>query len=133
MPKGRTPKPPEVHRALGTYRADRHGRRPSVAIPDEANRLSVDDCPDHLPDAAKRIWHNTLPGLYWLHKLDGGIYAVYCALQAEFESNTSGMQTARISLLRQIGNDLGISSVGRARLGLPAEEPAPRQPDAYFD
>ena len=72
-----------------------------------------------------------LPALSWLHRLDRYCLAAWCCLQAEFEADPAAMQAARLSLLRLLAGDLGLTAAGRARLGFAVAPPA--EPDPYLD
>ena len=71
------------------------------------------------------------PRLPWLCRLDKFCLARWCVLQAEFEADPAAMKAARISLLRLMASDLGLTAAGRARLGLTVAPPA--APNPYLD
>ena len=129
MPRGRPPKPTNLHVVGGTWRDDRHGRGRGLAPPGQ--RLRAKDRPPFVRGRAARLWAEALPALPWLHRVDKYCFALWCVLQAEFERNPAAMMAARISLLRLIAGDLGLTAAGRARLGFTQAPPA--EPDRYLD
>ena len=94
-------------------------------------RLRARDRPAFCRGRAAKLWAEALPALPWLHRVDKYCFALWCVLQAEFERNPAAMMAARISLLRLIAGDLGLTAAGRARLGFTAAPPA--EPDPYLD
>ena len=66
-----------------------------------------------------------------MHRLDRHCLAMWCVLQAEFKRDPAAMLPARISLLRLLAGDLGLTAAGRARLGFTVV--APTEPDPYLD
>ncbi len=129
MPRGRPPKPTNLHVIGGTWRNDRHGGGRGLAPPQQ--RLAVKDRPAFVRGRAAKIWAEQLPSLPWLCKLDRYCLAGWCCLQAEFEQDPTSMLAARISLLRLLAGDLGLTAAGRARLGFTVISPA--EPDPYLD
>ena len=131
MPRGRPPKAPGLHLVSGSYRDDRHGR----GSPPPGQQLRAKDIPAYIrrDDRATRIWREALPKLPWLHRVDKYCFALWCCLQAEFERDPASMMAARISLLRLMAGDLGLTAAGRARLGFTMAPPAEPGDDPYFD
>ena len=134
MPRGSPPKPTNVHIIGGTWRRDRHGGGGDGggggrAPPDQS--LTIKDCPEYLNERAATLWREALPKLPWLHQVDKYCLALWCCLQAEFEADPGSMMAARISLLRLLAGDLGLTAAGRARLGVTVAPPA--DPDPYLD
>ena len=132
MPRGKIPKSTALHVIGGTWRRDRHGGGGDGggrAPPNQ--RLKIKDRPRFVKGRAARIWAEVLPKLPWLHKIDRYCLAMWCVLQAEFEGDPAAMMPARISLLRLLASDLGLTAAGRARLGFTVAPPA--EPDPYLD
>ncbi len=109
--------------------AQRHGREPAPAPPRQ--RLRAKARPPFVQGRAAKIWAEVLPALPWLHRLDRYCFAAWCCLQAEFKRDPAAMMPARLSLLRLLAWDLGLTAAGRARLGFMVAPPA--EPDPYLD
>ncbi len=116
MPRGRPPKPTNLHVLHGTYRADRHG---PVDEPDAASLpspghtppwrpLRPRDCPHYLQGRAKSLWAEVLQILPGLHRVDAYILGVWCVLQAQAEKDRLALGASNLRLLRRIGRDLGL-------------------------
>ena len=131
MPRGRPPKSPRLHLVGGTYRDDRHGRDDGRGPAPPGQRLRARDKPPFVRGRAARLWAEALPKLPWLHRVDKYCLSLWCVLLAEFEADPRAMKAARISLLRLMASDIGLSAAGRARLGLTVAPPA--EPDPYLD
>ena len=130
MTRGRIPKPEHLHVVGGTWRKDRHGGKRGDAVRGE--RLRARDRPAFVKERAAKLWAETLPVLPWLCVTDRYCFSMWCVLQAEFERDPAVTLAARISLLRLLANDLGLTAAGRARLGFTLTPP-PSEPDPYFD
>ena len=101
---------------------------------DDDIRLTDADRPKFLKGRAAEVWGENLPRLHWLTTTDGPIYATWCALQSEFESDPAGMQTARLAQMRLLAGDLGLTGSGRATLGVSTTPPSaePEDPAAKY-
>ncbi len=137
MPRGKTPKPTNLHLIAGTFRQDRHGGGGGDGRPPPNQRLTVKNRPKYLDKRAAELWTEVLPKLPWLQKTDKYCLAMWCSLQAEFEMaarlDVTAFRPARLSILRLLGSDLGLTGAGRARLGVTMAPPAEPGKDKYFD
>ncbi len=133
MPRGSPRKPTNVHIIGGTWRRDRHGGAGKAKPPGQ--RLKAQNSPGYLRRDARaaRIWREALRTLPWLQRTDKYCFALWVSLQAEFEENPTGMMAARMSILRLLAGDLGLTAAGRARLGFTAASPTGPSKDKYFD
>ena len=92
-------------------------------------RLTDVDRPKFLAGRAAQVWSENLPRLHWLTKLDAPIYATWCQLMSEFESDPGEMQTARLAQMRLLAGDLGLTGSGRASLGVSTIPPGEEDED----
>jgi P27 family predicted phage terminase small subunit len=137
--KGRPPTPVALHRAQGTYRADRHGGTPEP-------KAAVPKAPAWLDKEAKKVWRYfsaRLAAVKVLTELDREALAIYCTsaarlAKAEKAIATTGevikspagfaqpnpwigiAQKCQEMMLRY-GQELGLSPSARARLRISPE------------
>ncbi len=97
----------KLHVVEGTYNSTDHADR--AGEPEPLNGLIK---PKYLNDneRASQIWDEDAPLFWWLGDVDSRLFALYCTLVAEHERDGDRMQTARGTLMRNIGNDLGTGS-----------------------
>lgn len=114
------PKPVEVKRRIGTYRADRHGGQPQLAVVEPVGAV-----PDFDPAG---VFEQVLAdGVHWLARTDAPTLAILRDLMAErgeLRVIASGSMEARRAL-RELDkqilstlSQLGFDPTSRARLGL---------------
>jgi len=111
-------KPASVHRLNGTYREDRHGG--TVDLPPE-----LPERPFWLSASAIIVWQELIPELEaagYLARLDGMALATYCELAAEFIADPPAFPPQKLSQMRGLMSELGLTPSGRAKL------PAPKKP-----
>jgi hypothetical protein len=76
MPRGRPPKPTRLHLIAGTFRRDRHGRRPDAPrapaegelTPGQAELLAA--MPKELPAAERAVYLDQVRAAWWLRPID---------------------------------------------------------------
>lgn len=105
--RGRPPKHPELRLIHGSKRSKRAA---TVQAKGEPQR------PAFLKGRARKIWEETVPQAPWLTSLDSACLSVWCHLGAEIEELGSDCPASRISIWRQLANDLGLSMSGRLRI-----------------
>lgn len=116
-------KPASVHRLQGTFRNDRHGD--SVDL-----ETAMPDRPFWLSESAAIVWRELQPELEkagYLTKLDGMALALYCELKAEFIADPEVFPPQKLSQLRSLMGELGLTPSGRAKLPAPKNE-KPKSP-----
>jgi len=142
-PPGRKPKPTREHRRAGTYRADRHGKRPPAAD------LEKPKPPPGLFREAGTAWRQLvreLQAIGTLHSSDRHLIelAAVCLgrlRQARAAIAKTGLEVrgdrgavvapaVRIEIsamreLRALLSELGLSPTSRSRLGIEASPPVP--------
>ena len=138
--RGRKPKPVELHRLTGSYRADRHGGR-MARQPGE-----IPDKPAWLPPEASAEWDRiapTLAPLGLLTPLDRAAFVAYCLAWAEFVWAVKEVQQAGITyeaegklkphpavriasnaakLMLQLAGEFGMTPAARTRLRIELAE-----------
>lgn len=67
--------------------------------------------------SAARLWNQYAPILHWLTSADSSTFAQWCVLQAEFEKDPAAMTASRISQIRALAGELGMTPSARTRLG----------------
>ncbi len=129
MPRGRPPKPTQLHVVQGTLRSGRHAVRQDEVQP-EGEPVK----PLFVKGRAARIWKEYAGRCFWLTVADSHIFAVWCGLGAELERGVEKVPAARIAQWRGLGGDLGISPAARARIGATQRPRRPRtQANKYLD
>ena len=110
--RGRKPRPAGAHILAGTFRRDRHrlGEIRASGRPTQ---------PEYLTGRAAALWSEVLPRLPWVVFVDGPMLGLWCVLQAELEADPVAMNSARISQLRSVAAELGMSPSSRTRLPPP--------------
>ena len=122
MIRGRKPKPLELRVIEGN-----RGKRP---LPEAAPTATGEPVkPRWLKGAAARLWSEYAPLLPWLGRADSEALAWWCSLAAEFAADQR-MLAARISQMRTLAAELGMTPSARTRLGTIAGEP--KKPNRYF-
>jgi len=111
--RGAKPKPTELHVVQGTFRPGRHEEQ-AQNEPKPDGQLEK---PKYLKGRAGRVWDRIAPKLDWLTEVDSDMLALWCGLQAEHESNLEDMPSSRISQMRTLAAELGLTASGRARIG----------------
>lgn len=114
-------KPANVHRLQGTFREDRHGN--SVEV-----EPGMPERPFWLSASAIIVWREVeseLRDAGYLTRLDGNALAIYCELQAEFIADPAGFAPQKLSQLRGLMGELGLTPSARAKLPAP-EKPKPK-------
>lgn len=107
---------PRKHTALhiveGTYNSKDHENRQGE--PEQSGQLykadMLIDSDDPLMKRAAEYWDKLAPMAWYLSDIDSEHFAIYCCLLAEHERDKDRMQSARVSTMRSIGNDLGIGA-----------------------
>lgn len=125
--RGPKPKPTELHLVQGTYRPERHEDQ-AENEPKPEGKLEK---PKYLKGRAARVWDRIAPKLEWLTEVDSDTLALWCGLQAEYESNLADMPSSRISQIRVLAAELGMTASGRARIGA-SGKPKKVDPTAKF-
>ena len=108
-------KPASVHRIKGTYRDDRHGDSLEV-------ETAMPDRPFWLSASAIIVWQELQKELEkagYLSKLDGMALALYCELSAEFIANPPAFAPQKLSQMRALMGELGLTPSSRAKLPAP--------------
>jgi phage terminase small subunit len=122
MIRGTKPKPVELRIIEGNK-----SRRP---LPDRAPTATGSPAkPKWLRGTGARLWAEYAPLLPWLGRVDSETLAAWCALSAEFQRNPENMNAARISQMRVLAAELGMTPSARTRLIAPHE---PKEPSKYF-
>jgi len=80
--------------------------------------------------SAAKLWAEYEPLLHWLSRADSETFAAWCSLTAEFAKDPERMQSARISQMRVLAAELGMTPSARTRLGAMGEAKAPNK---YLD
>lgn len=145
MPKGRPPKPTNLHVLHGTARKDRHGNR---IEPEPEVITEIPEAPESLREPGVKCWDKTakiLLGVKVLTDADLDTLESYCiAYQTMLEANsdldrdgltqmnpTSGLLSPHPSVnimnkaqaeLRQTGTLLGLSPSARTRINVPKKD-----------
>lgn len=122
MNRGPKPKPFELRVIDGTSA----GHAPGPAA---EGGLTI---PKWLKGIPKRIWEETAPLLPWLGRVDSETLAVWCCLATEFRKDPHGMQAARISQMRTLAAELGMTPSGRTRIGSSSRKPGKDGKTDYF-
>ena len=129
MPRGRPPKPTQLHVVQATFRSGRHAGRDDEIQPDGAPKK-----PGFLKGRAARIWKEYAGRCFWLTGADSHTFAVWCVLGAELERGVEKVPAARIAQWRGLGGDLGISPSARAKISAAQRPKRPRtKTNEYFD
>jgi hypothetical protein len=111
--KGRKPKPTILRLVGGNA-----GKRP-LPPPDPLPSGSLKR-PARLRGAAAKLWDGFIAKCYWLTWADAYKAAMWCHLQAEFDSGPKKMIASRIAQLRALGSELGFDQAARTRMGVTA-------------
>lgn len=104
------------------------GKRPIPVEPEPAGDVAK---PRGLRGRASAIWDELVPVLVDMGTLkspDAHQFAVWCKLAAKSETQFNKMTVGELTALRLIGDGLGMSAVGRAKLGTVEK----RKPDNPF-
>ena len=141
--KGRTPTPIAVHRAQGTYRADRHGNAPEP-------KPATPKAPTWLTAEAKKLWRYfaaRLAAVNVLSELDQQALGIYCSAAARVAKAEKAIaQTGEIvkspagfaqpnpwigiaqkcqEMMLRYGQELGLSPASRTRIKVAPQAAAP--------
>jgi phage terminase small subunit len=121
--------PDNVHKLQGTYRSDRHLKRPPTPAhirtgatdkaPPAVTLSKPPSCPKWLPEAAKKEWRRVVKVLAEyniLSALDQGIMAQYCCLHAQLQEFPEGFSAALHGQLRLLLVELGFTPSSRSKL-----------------
>src|SRR5687768_12733153 len=122
MIRGSKPKPIELRVIEGN-----RGRRPLPAGVPAASGKPVK--PRWLKGARARLWDEYAPLLPWLARVDSETLAAWCCLAAEFSAAPDRMLSARISQMRTLAAELGMTPSARTRLGTQNES---KEKNKYF-
>lgn len=104
-------------RVMGTYRADRDRETA------DAPRLEP-LMPEHLPEAARRIWRKKASALLeagLLSSLDTETFGLYCVLAARLEADYAAGETPSRDLMthfRPLAKAFGLDPEARSRIGV---------------
>ncbi len=105
-------KPSNVHKLHGTFRPDRHGDDPDIEI-------GAPIKPEWLSAAASAEWDRSVPimeGAGYLSVNDQMPLALYCELVADFQADPKGFPAARLTQLRLLMGELGMTPASRAKI-----------------
>lgn len=105
-------KPISARKIEGTYRAEIHGLENSI-------ESGAPEKPLWLSGAAGEEWSRVskmLENAGYLAKTDGMALSIYCELAAEFAGYPSDFPASKLSQLRMLMNDLGLTPVSRAKM-----------------
>jgi phage terminase small subunit len=122
MNRGPKPKPFELRVIEGTAGADQDPGLPTIGV------LTL---PKWLKGAARKIWEEHAPLLPWLVRVDSETLATWCVLASEFHRDPHGMLAARISQMRTLAAELGMTPSGRTRIGN-SQTSGKKDKDSYF-
>jgi phage terminase small subunit len=98
----------------GTARADRMPKDEPPVPEGEVVR------PKFLKGRARKLWDQYAPALEKMGTLtvvDTPNFATWCVLMAAFEKDGADMKASQIAQLRMLGDALGMSASGRAKIG----------------
>ncbi len=129
MARGPKPKSTALRVVDGTFRPDRHQAQ-AESEPMPEGELEK---PKYLKGRASKIWDREAPVLSWLTRADSAMFGVWCSLQAEFEERPEDMVASRIGQLKSIGAELGLTSSGRARMGVSGKKKDVDPTAKFFD
>jgi phage terminase small subunit len=155
MKRGRPPKSTRLHLINGTYRRDRHGKRPDApklgAGLSEDQRILLAEQPPHLSAEAAGIYRESVINAHWLLAIDRGLLTVYvtaaeiCRVASRgldeqmrdptfADPKSTAYQVGKAyntilarhgATLSRLANELGFTPTSRQRLGIEAEQPKP--------
>ena len=113
MTRGPKRKPTALHVVAGTFKPSRHGE---IAA-NEPRPTGALQKPAYLKGKPGKVWDRIAIKLDWLTAADSDTLALWCGLQIEAETCLAEMTAARISQLRTLSAELGLTPAGRARIG----------------
>jgi hypothetical protein len=122
--RGRKPTPPALRLINGGK-----GRPPPEDDPLPSGSL---ERPTKLRGAAGKLWDDFIAKCFWLTWADSPKAAMWCHLQAEFDSSPKKMIASRIAQLRTLGSELGFDQASRTRMGIKNPDPKPEPADKYL-
>lgn len=117
-------KPSAPRRSDGSHRADRH-KAEDAAFPE-----GIPTMPEWLDRQAAAEWRHLVGILEPLGVLSPGdemSLATLCALYSEFQQDPTGMSAGKVSQMRQLFAEFGLTPATRSR-PVPAPKPKPADP-----
>ena len=100
--------------------------RPKLtALSGGGKRDGAPEMPDWLSPMAKREWERVVPSLYeraMVNHYDSMALASYCELAAEFQISPSEFPAAKLTQMRLLLADFGMTPTGRAKMAIPDPE-----------
>lgn len=121
----RNPTSDDAKRASGTFKPSR-SRRTMSAPP------GAPEPPEWLSSEAREEWDRVVSDLVasgCLARTDRAMLAMYSTLAAELRSDPVAMSAAKLTQLRLICGELGLSPIARLKIRLPEPDtPAPERP-----
>ena len=116
--------PANVHKLKGTYDPRIHGEEADVPI-------GIPEQPAWLTPEGKKQWDilvNLLKGTGYLTTLDGIPLGGLAELIAELAENPKALSVGKLTQLRLLMGDFGLTPVSRAKIKLPTKNDKPNNP-----
>jgi len=110
-------KPTSLHVVQGTYQPCRHDGNA-----DTETKVGEPEKPDWLSDEASREWDKTMAVLSqagYMAQTDSVALATYCELVSEFAACPSDFPAGKLSQLRLLMADLGLTPSARTKMPIP--------------